>query len=477
MTQLYAKDLSHHLSIEAKSRTAEQIKAAFKHFKDPNIVSLGGGLPTPDLFPFNSIEVSSLAPPFKNGIDVLPQGDEDLLKITIDKYTHPDSTDLPLSVSLQYGPSFGHPQIIQFIKEHNKIIHNPKYEDWDVILSVGNTQAWDATLRTFTNRGDTILAEQFTFSSSAECARAHGLTVAPVLTDLEGIIPEALDKQLENWEGPMPKLLYTIPTGQNPTGGTLSEERRRAVYKLAQKYDFIIVEDEPYYFLQMDEYVEKSDRTPDNLDKHSFIKTLVSSYISLDTEGRVVRLDSFSKVLAPGARLGWIVGQKNLLEKYLKQHDVTIQIASGFAQSIVNGLLQRWGQEGYLNWLLELRRTYTNKRNAALDAVEAYVPKEIAEWIPPTAGMFFWIKIDASKHADFVSKYDSDPEKLELDIYQAGIDHGVLMIPGHWFLVKEKNHPKGTSMFFRGTFASVTEDKLQVGLKLFGEVLRKQFNL
>ncbi|KAF5101887.1 hypothetical protein D0Z03_000506 [Geotrichum reessii] len=477
MTQFYAKDLSHHLSTEAKSRTAEQIKAAFKHFKNPRIVSLGGGLPTPDLFPFNSLEFDSLAPPFKNGIDVLPQCEEDLLRVKIDKYTPPESTDLSLAITLQYGPSFGHPQIVNFIKEHTKLIHSPKYEDWDIILSVGNTQAWDATLRTFTNRGDTILAEQFTFSSASECARAHDLKIVPALTDLEGIIPEELEKQLEAWEGPMPKLLYTIPTGQNPTGGTLSEARRRAIYKLSQKYDFIIIEDEPYYFLQMDKYVDKSDRHPDNLDNHSFLKTLVASYLSIDTEGRVVRLDSFSKVLAPGSRLGWIVAQKNLLERYLMQHDVTIQIASGFSQSIVNGLLQRWGQEGYLSWLLELRRSYTNKRNAALDAVEKYIPKEVAEWIPPTAGMFFWIKIDASKHAEYVSKYNSDPEKLELDIYQAGIDHGVLMIPGHWFLIKDKNQPESNFLYFRGTFASVTEDKLQEGLKLFGEVLRKQFNL
>ncbi|KAF5096532.1 hypothetical protein DV451_004187 [Geotrichum candidum] len=474
-----AKDLCHHLSVEAKSRQASQLKVAFKHFHDPRIISLGGGLPLPELFPFNSIEVDSLAAPFKRGINVQPESDDELLKIKIAKQPT-ESNDIPLSVSLQYGNSAGAPQLVDFIKKHTEIIHNPPYQDWEIILTVGNTQAWDSTIRTFTNRGDTILAEKYTFSSASECARSNGLKIAPVEVDLEGIIPEELEKQLANWVGPLPKLLYTIPTGQNPTGGTLSTERRQAIYKIAQKYDFIIVEDEPYYFLQMDKYTsDKSARTTDNVTYDTFPNSLVKSYLSLDTEGRVIRLDSYSKVLAPGSRLGWIVAQSNLAERYLRQHEVTIQVASGFAQSIVNGLLQRWGQEGYIDWLIELRKSYTEKRNSALDAVEEYVPKEVADWIPPTAGMFFWIKIDGSKHPEFATKYESDPHALETAIYEHGIKDGVLMIPGHWFLIKDEKTSSAPSsdLFFRGTFASVTEDKLQQGLKIFGDVIKTEFGL
>ena len=274
-----AKDLRHHLSVEAKSRQASQLKVAFKHFHDPRIISLGGGLPLPELFPFNSIEVDSLAAPFKRGINVQPESDDELLKIKIAKQPT-ESNDIPLSVSLQYGNSAGAPQLVDFIKKHTEIIHNPPYQDWEIILTVGNTQAWDSTIRTFTNRGDTILAEKYTFSSASECARSNGLKIAPVEVDLEGIIPEELEKQLANWVGPLPKLLYTIPTGQNPTGGTLSTERRQAIYKIAQKYDFIIVEDEPYYFLQMDKYTsDKSARTTDNVTYDTFPNSLVKSYL------------------------------------------------------------------------------------------------------------------------------------------------------------------------------------------------------
>jgi aromatic amino acid aminotransferase I len=477
-TKPLAKDLRHHLSDEAKSRQPSQLKVAFKHFHDPKIISLGGGLPLPELFPFNSIEVDSLAAPFKRGINVQPESDDELLKIKIAK--HPDeSSDIPLSISLQYGNSAGAPELVNFIKKHTEIIHNPPYQDWEIILTVGNTHAWDSTIRTFTNRGDTILAEKYTFSSASECARSNGLNIAPVEVDLEGIIPEELEKQLANWVGPLPKLLYTIPTGQNPTGGTLSTERRQAIYKIAQKYDFIIVEDEPYYFLQMDKYTsDKSARTSENITYDTFPSSLVKSYLSLDTDGRVIRLDSYSKVLAPGSRLGWIVTQSSLAERYLRQHEVTIQVASGFAQSIVNGLLQRWGQEGYIDWLIELRKSYTQKRNSALDAVEQYVPKEVADWIPPTAGMFFWIKVDGSKHPEFATKYASDPSALETAIYEHGIKDGVLMIPGHWFLIQDKETSSpSTDLFFRGTFASVSEDKLQKGLKIFGDVIKAEFGL
>lgn len=486
---LLAKDLSHHLSEEAKSRHPSYLKVAFKHFSDPRIVSLGGGLPLPDLFPFSSIQVESLAPPFANGIDVKPQSKEEELVFNIAKNRADISheADFPLETALQYGSSAGNADLINFLKEHTKTIHNPKYEDWDIVMSVGNTQAWDATLRNFTNRGDVILTEEFTFSSASETAHADGVKTVPVKVDLEGIIPEALEEQLSNWDtsiSPLPKLLYTIPTGQNPTGGTLSTERRQAVYEIAQKYDFIIVEDEPYYFLQMGDYKfgeNKADEVPSH---EEFLKGLVSSYLSLDTDGRVIRLDSFSKVLAPGTRLGWIVAQNRFIERYLRQHEVTIQVASGFSQTILNGLLQRWGQAGYIDWLIQLRLNYTQKRNAALDAVEKYMPREICEWKAPSAGMFFWIQVDASKHPEYATKYESDPSKLEIAIYDHGIEHGILMIPGHWFVIEDlRKGAKAFSrsgkqyMYFRGTFASVKPEALDKGLKLFEEVLRKEFQL
>lgn len=473
-------DLSHLLSDEAASRRSERIQTAARgiaKYKHP-IISLGGGLPLPELFPFNKLHVESLAAPFPSGINVVPSNEEELLQYTIDKYDNPEGFDIPLATTLQYGSSAGPAILLDFVKEHTKTFHSPRYEGWDVLGTLGNTQAWMATLRTFCNVGDTILTEEFTFSSSAENARGMGINMVPVKMDLEGILPDALEKQMANWSGPMPKLLYTIPTGQNPTGGTEGVERRKAIYKIAQKYDFIIIEDEPYYFLQMNNYSpDKSGRaaalahTPSH---DEFVESLVPSFLSLDTEGRVIRLDSFSKVIAPGVRLGWIVGQKDILAKYLLQHQTTMSAPSGFTSTAINGLLQRWGQKGYIDWLIELRKSYTAKRDAAMDFVEKYIPKEVATWSPPTAGMFFWIKVDSSKHP----KYANNPEQLETDLYDIGLTHGALLVPGHWFLIKEKDYaPKDASIYFRGTFAAVTVEKMELGLQRFGDMLRKEFQL
>lgn len=486
MDKPLAKDLRHLFSDEANSRNPSNLKEAFKHFHDPKIISLGGGLPLPSLFPFDKLAVETLAPPFADGIDAAPTGAHDSVHVEVGKHT--ESGDIPLATSLQYGHSNGAVPLLDYVREHTSIVHDVAYRDWNVILSCGNTESWDATLRTFTNRGDTILAEEFTFSSATECAHGLGLKVVPAKVDLEGIIPEALDEQLDNWVGPKPKLLYTIPTGQNPTGGTVSMERRKAIYKIAQKHDFLIIEDEPYYFLQCPPYTTDAEQRAKDLENPShddFLKSLVPSYLSVDTDGRVIRLDSLSKILAPGTRIGWIIAQEAFLERYLRLHEVTIQSASGFAQSLVHGLLRRWGQEGYLDWLIGLRKAYTSKRNVALDAIEKYLPKDLVDFKPPTAGMFFWLKLDARQHPKY-EELGRDARKVEEHIYEEGIANGgVQLIPGHWFMVNDETKPpqkklprtpeQENAIYFRGTFASATPDRIDEAMKRFGKLIEKEF--
>lgn len=486
-----AKDLTYFLSTEAASRQPSPLKTAFKYFGNPDIVFLGGGLPLSDYFPWNKIVAESPKPPFVNGIGAAPSADDEKTIVDLSKHiddcTHAD--DIPLSRALQYGYTQGHPELQNFLIEHTRLIHKIPYEDWDVICTVGNTQSWDSTLRTLTNKGDTILVEEFTFSSALETANAVGVTQFPVPMDNYGIIPEKLEELLEKWVGKKPKLLYTICTGQNPTGSSLSNERREKIYKIAQKYDFIIVEDEPYYFLQMDNYTtDKSKRTPKTYANHQeFIDALTRSFLAFDVDGRVLRLDSFSKVLAPGTRLGWIVGQKNLLERFVRLHEVSIQNSSGFTQALVNGTLTRWGQSGYLDWLIGLRSEYTHKRDVAIDAVDKFFDKSISSYCPPVAGMFFTVKFDASKHPKFETDFGKDPLKVENALYEAGLKQGALLIPGSWFKVTGQTNPPQPSVapvpgsentiFFRGTYAAVPLDKLVVGIERFGKAASIEFGL
>ncbi|AMD22181.1 HGL159Wp [Eremothecium sinecaudum] len=492
MTLLDAKDFRSFFSHETRARRPSPLKSCIHYFDDPNIIFLAGGLPRSKFFPWDNLSVESPAslPDSCQGVG--------LVNTTVGKDDVDRSVpDIPLSRSLQYGYSGGQPELIKFLREHTKRIHNPQYNGWDITISIGNTSGWESTLRIFCDRGDTIIAERFTFSSSLEAALAQGVRVVPALIDKDGIIPESLAELLETWEikrpgVPKPKLLYTVPTGQNPTGTCLTDERREAIYRIAQKHDFLIVEDEPYYFLQMELYEpDVSKRTMRTFaNSNEFVNSLVKSFLSLDTEGRVIRLDSFSKVLAPGTRLGWVVGAKHILEAYLRLHEMTVQSPSGFSTSIVSGLLNRWGQEGYMQWLMKIRKQYTMMRDIAMDALHKYIPNVPFITINPTiAGMFFTITLDASAHPEFAKKYDCDPTEVESQLHSKMIRDGVLFAPGMWFRVidttlevdglvtKTLENEDPNIIFFRGTFAATTRDLLTEGIKRLGDAIRDEFRV
>lgn len=483
-----AKDLSHLLSLEARLRKPLPLKEAFRFFGQEGLTFLGGGLPLSTYFPFDKVTADIPTPSFKDGIDA-PVTAENKTVVEVFKrkdQNDPKNKDVELARSLQYGYTEGQTELVEFLREHTEMIHSPKYSNWDLITSVGNTELWDSTLRTFCTRGDLILVEEYSFSSALETALALGVNTIPVPMDEYGLIPEALEKIMAAWEGPKPKFLYTICTGQNPTGSCLSADRRGAIYKIAQQYDFLIVEDEPYYFLQMDPYTTDAlARAGKKIDSHDdFIKAMVPSFLSMDVDGRVLRLDSFSKVLAPGLRLGWIVGQKPLLERFVRLHEVSIQCPAGLTQSLTNGLLQRWTQSGYVDWLIGLRAEYTKKRDVAIDAVNEYFPKEVTSCLPPVAGMFFTVNFDATKHPKY-EEWGGDVAKVENAIYEQGIKQGCLMIPGLWFKsIGQSNPPQKVSpksdenkVFFRGTYAAVPLDELKHGLEKMGKAVKVEFGL
>lgn len=483
-----SKDLSHLLSEESKSRRDSPLKAAIKYRNLPGMRSLGGGLPIPELFPFDNLHVESPAAPFPDGVKLADFKDTKLEDVHIARANKDSDQDVELATSLQYGSSLGEPRLREFIKEHTRRVHKIGFEDWDVLIGVGNTFTWDAMLRTFTNRGDSILVEEFAFTSALETAHANGTTAVGVKMDLDGIIPEALEAQLANWVGPLPKLLYTVPTGQNPTGSSLSAERREKVYQIASKYDFLIIEDEPYYYLQFPQYVH-----PESSNEHhesgvassnaELIKSFVPSFLQFDTEGRVLRLDSFSKVIAPGTRLSWVVAQDRFIERLLRLSETTMQNAAGFSTSIVYGILRRWGQEGYLQWLNKLKNVYSQARDLACDTIIENFPKGKFEFEPPVAGMFYWFKIDARRFRGFAEN-GRDPVKCEMKLFELGLERKVMIVPGHWFVTTSNTNPPQPSlaqseaekyaMYFRGTFAGVDDATLKSALADFGKLLHEE---
>lgn len=473
------KDISHLLSDEAKIRKPSPIKTTMKYFSDPDIIFLGAGMPPGDMFPFQSVSFESVSLDDDTSSSSTVKGcigtNKDDLEL---------QDDIPLGRALQYGNSRGQPELVSFLKEHSTIFHNIRYDDWDLITTAGSTQAWDACLRLFCNKGDTVLLEEYTYSSSVEAATTQGLNCVAMKTDNHGIVPEELEKLLQNWnshsQGPFPKLLYTIPNGQNPTGSTLKDERKPAIIKLASKFDLLIIEDDPYYFLQMNEFGQPQSTIPDDLSsdpkeaKTQLLGQLSKSLLEWDYEGRVIRMDSVSKTFAPGCRLGWVIGPKYLLDSLWNYHEVSMQSTCGFAQTVINGMLQRWGQIGYMKWLLKLRNSYSIKRDHSLNQCFKYLPKDICSVNLPTSGMFFMVFIDAKKHPQFESKFQSNTDLMEQYLYEKFVNRGLLLACSSWFRVDPQ---KMDTLAFRGSYASVSAGKMEKGIRTLGDIIREEFQV
>ena len=334
--------------------------------------------------------------------------------------------------------------------------------------------------RMFCTRGEYVLTEEYTFCTAAETARPMGVECIGVKIDEQGLLPSSLDSIVGGWDSdahngaPKPWLLYTVPSGQNPTGATQSKQRRQEIYRVAQKHDIYILEDEPYFFLQMQPYTgPNAPDVPPPASHSAFIDALVPSLLSMDVDGRVTRLDSFSKVIAPGFRLGWITASEQIIERFVRHGEVSTQNPSGVSQLIMFKLLEEtWGHAGYFDWLINIRLQYTKRRDNICYACEKYLPREIASWNPPMAGMFHWIKIDWHKHP---VKEGKSMLEVEEEIFHAAIEKGTLISKGSWFRAETGN--PGNDMYFRTTFAAVAADQVAQGIERFGAALRAVFHL
>jgi aromatic amino acid aminotransferase I len=356
------------------------------------LISLGGGLPLAENFPIEEISVKVPTPPHFKEKEAIKTG----TTLSAGKYDVSEEKSVyDLAIALNYSLGTGSAQMIRWVTEHTEIVCNPPYADWQCALTVGSTSALDQAFRMLCERGDYILAEQYTFSSAVETALPMGVKFLGIKMDDQGMIPEVLDEILSNWDfnvqgARKPFVLYTVPSGQNPTGATQGVARRRAIYKVAQKHDIYILEDEPYYFLQMQPYTgQNAPDVPPPASNEEFLRSLVPTFLSMDIDGRVMRMDSFSKVIAPGTRCGWITASEQIVERFVRANETSVQNPSGLSQMVLFKMLdEHWGHDGYLKWLINLRMEYTSRRDILLAACEKYLPRELVSWNPPAAGMF-----------------------------------------------------------------------------------------
>jgi aromatic amino acid aminotransferase I len=387
-----------HLSKESLSRPLCILKQAAGYINNPDMVSLGGGLPSSECFPFYDWSFRVPMPHDFPSKDSASADCPTTQTVSIGKHdVKAGISEYDLSIALNYGQATGSPQMMRFITEHTELVYNPPYADWKVCPTVGSTGALEQTIRMLCDRerGDTILTEEYSFSTALETFLPQGIKPVGVQMDDEGLLPDSMDEILSSWDEKArgcrkPHVLYTIPSGQNPTGATQSLQRRRSIYAVCQKHDIFIIEDEPYYFIQMPPYQGKKIDGPEvSEDVETFLAGLVPSYLSLDVDGRVLRMDSFSKVLVPGSRLGWVTASAQIIERFIRHAEVANQGPSGVSQIMLWKLLdETWGHEGYLKWLISLKNSYTKKRDMLLAACDKYLPKSVVSWSPPTTGMF-----------------------------------------------------------------------------------------
>ncbi|MCJ1328971.1 Aromatic/aminoadipate aminotransferase 1 [Thelotrema lepadinum] len=469
-----AKRWDHHLSRESQARGGGKLKMAGNA---STMISLGVGRPASQFFPWKAVMLY--------GVEARYCAKENATDSTTVMSCQNGESGYDLAAALNYGPAGGYPQVLRFFTDHVQLKHNPPYRDWKTSLTCGSTSALDITLRMLCDRGDWILAENYTYSGAIETAKPLGLNMQGVEMDSEGLLPDDLESKLRSWDsakGAKPHVLYTIPSGHNPTGRAQSTERRKAIYQIAEKHDLLIIEDDPYYYMQLGDGVCRSDveaGTSDVLNR--YLKVLPTSYLALDKSGRVLRLDSTSKILAPGLRCGWMTGCSQLVQKFLNHTGASTISPSGPSQVMIYKLLSEdWGHDGFMEWLSHLSLRYRNRRDSLINSCKRHLP-DICCWDVPTMGMFLWIQLDRSKHPSFHSgqyrRWEEVPLlDIENRIYEKAKENGVLVSKGSWFVCDaEQSQP--IDLCFRMTFAEASLEIFDQAVKRFGDSVRAEFLL
>lgn len=383
-------------SRDAQSFRPSAIRAFAKLINDPNIISFAGGVPNPETFPAERIA-------------------EIAAKVVRERRT----------IALQYGPTRGLPGLCDSIA---KICRERGIECSadDVIVTTGSQQALDLIAHTILDPGDVVAVELPTYIGGSASFFARSAELVGVQQDDEGIVPESLREVASRTRI---KLLYTIPNFQNPSGRLMTQARRDAVLAIANEFDFLVIEDDPYGELV---YVDGADTT---------------AMKSRDENGRVIYLGSFSKVLAPGLRCGWIVAPKPLLER-LEIAKQAADLCSGMLdQSIVEELVSG----GELAPQIErVRSFYRGKRGILIEELERHFSGR-AHWTSADGGLFTFVTLNGN--VDTAARVSD------------AVANGVAYIPGGPFFVDGSG-----ANTMRLTFAKESDERIREGVARLARV-------
>lgn len=410
-------------------------------------VYLAGGMPHESMFPFKHVSVKYREAPGSlgklEGSTVTEEESYNSYDIPLYSEAEAKNKQSDIARAFQYSENTGLESLREFTRQIIKKVNTPVYDNWDVLITSGSSDSLSKVCDLFVDEDTTVLCEEFTFVNiCSHVSYAQGSCV-PVKLEVsddpksQGIDTAYLSDLLENWSTYYPEkkkklVLYTIATGQNPTGVTQSLEKRKEIYDICCKHNVMILEDDPYGYLQLPKYNAEDPLKNPYQDKTITLDVFCSellkpSYMTIDTEGRVLRLETFSKVGSPGLRLGFIAANTYLIDRLSNISFMTSRNASGISQSITNNLLLELGTryqkevdskasliDGWFNWCMKIAGEYTHRRNVLFKAIHETeaCKKGYFQLLEPSCGMFATIVVNLKP--EWISSEDKTKRKDQI---------------------------------------------------------------
>jgi len=375
------------------------IRELLKLTEQPEIISFAGGLPAPELFPIEEMK--------KVCTEVLEEGGQ---------------------AALQYSTTEGFMPLRKIISQRMKS-SGVEIDAQNILITSGSQQGLEFSGKIFLNEGDVVICESPSYLGALNAFKAYLPRFVEVAMDDDGMIMEDLEKALE--KNPSAKFIYTIPDFQNPTGRTMSIDRRKRLVELAEKFNVIIVEDNPYGELRFE-----GERLP--AIKH------------FDTNGLVIYLGTFSKTFCPGLRLGWVAGAPEVVQKYVIVKQGADLQTNTMSQREIAKFIELYDFDSHVKKIIEV---YRIRRNLMVETMKAEFPSNVT-YTYPNGGLFTWVELPEGVDAADVLKRAVDEEK-------------VAFVPGESF------YPNGgKANHFRLNYSCMPEDKIVEGISKLGKILK-----
>jgi 2-aminoadipate transaminase len=389
------------VSAAAAQLSSSVIREILKVTQRPDVISFAGGLPAPELFPVAEIRSTTARVLRDHG-----------------------------QVALQYSTTEGHLPLRQWIAEQGGI--TPER----VQITSGSQQGLDLLGRVLIDPGDVVLVERPTYLGALQAIGAYRPRFVEIATDDDGIVPEALDEQLRSLDA---RVLYTVPTFQNPTGRTLTLHRRRALLEVTRRHGVTVIEDGPYNELRF-----RGERLPTLFE-------LALEAADHPDEINVVMLGTFSKVLAPGLRVAWVQGPRHVIDRLvLAKQGVDLHSAT-LNQLIITELVP----EVLPRQVKLISEVYGHRAGVMLDCIQTLFPDGVT-CTDPDGGMFCWLTLP------------SGPEHVDTTaLLPSAIDRKVAYVPGQPFYAGGNG-----SNTLRLSFATSTDDQIRTGIAALADVVR-----